>query len=228
MTGPDTPAGAPGQIPLPSQRELRTFAASRAGSEFEPGATPGTYRTVQALRFIPARVRRLGGRLGRRSRDLDGTGGTAPRALSPRVAARRRALAIRLWVAASIWSVALVVAAVVVPSSGSDTSSDPTGLTLTQSTLAQSRGLWAVVLIAVPMLACAVVAYALVREQRERWRPAPAVAWTAIGILTAESLLGILGVGAFMLPVAILLALAVRLTRRATPAAPATQAAPGT
>jgi hypothetical protein len=142
----------------------------------------------------------------------------ARRPLSPRVAARRRALAIRLWVVAAIWSVALVLAALVVPSSGSDTTTDPTGLTLTQSTLAQSRGLGAVALIAIPMLACAVVAYALVREHRERWRPAQPVAWTAIGLLTAESLLGILGVGAFMLPAAILLALAVRVTRSARPA----------
>jgi hypothetical protein len=123
-------------------------------------------------------------------------------------------------VVATIWSVALVLAALVVPSSGSDTTSDPTGLTLTQSTLAQSKGLGAVALIAIPMLACAVVGYALVREHRERRRAAQPVAWAAIGLLTAESLLGILGVGAFMLPVAVLLALAVRVTRstRPTPA----------
>jgi hypothetical protein len=44
-------------------------------------------------------------------------------------------------------------------------------------------------------------------------------AWTAIGVLTAESPLGILTVGAFILPAAVLLTLSMRLVPSGEPAA---------
>jgi hypothetical protein len=126
-------------------------------------------------------------------------------------ASRRWQLAVRLSVAALVWSLGLVLAALLVPTYASETSSAAAGLTLSRATLAQSQGAWAVVLVTVPALVSVTVAAAMLYRRREGANWSGPVAWTAIGLLAIESLLGILSVGAFMLPVAILLALTVRL-----------------
>lgn len=131
--------------------------------------------------------------------------------MSPRVASRRWSVAVRLAAAALVWSAGLVLAAVLVPAYGSDTSSASGGLTLTSSTLLQSKGAGALVLVMIPALASLVVAFAMIYRRRNGARWSSPAAWTAIGVVTVEALLGVLSVGGFMLPVAILLALAVRL-----------------
>jgi hypothetical protein len=126
------------------------------------------------------------------------------------MAARRWRVARRLGVVALVWSAGLVLAALFVPAYTSSTTSEVNGVTLTRSTLAQENGARAIVLVAVPVLACVVVLWAIsARRAGARWG-AP-VAWAGVGLVALEALVGILTIGAFILPAAILLAAAVRL-----------------
>ena len=131
--------------------------------------------------------------------------------MSARVAARRWALGIRFVVIALIWSLGLVITALFIPTYGSDRTSGVDGVTLTSSTLLQSKGAWAMTLVAIPAIGAAGVLI-LLRGRRydgAQWRLT--ASWAVISALAVESALGILTVGAFILPVLILLALAVRL-----------------
>lgn len=132
--------------------------------------------------------------------------------MSARVAERRWWLAVRLTAAAIVWSLGLLIAAVVIPAYNGQTTSPATGTTtVTRLTLVQSKGLWALGLVLVPLLAAGVVAAALAARRRDdaRWsRPA---AWGAVGVLAVVCLLGITSVGALMVPAAVALAVGVRL-----------------
>ncbi|HEY5431374.1 MAG TPA: hypothetical protein VIK04_19825 [Solirubrobacteraceae bacterium] len=131
--------------------------------------------------------------------------------MSARIVARRWALALRLIVVAFVWSVGLIVTGLFIPTYPSDTASPVTGVTLTSSTLLQSKGAWAMVLVTLPAIG-AVAVLVLLRARRYdggEWRLR--VAWAMVTAVTLESLLGILSVGAYMLPVPVLLALSLRL-----------------
>ena len=131
--------------------------------------------------------------------------------MSARVAARRWALALRLIIVALVWSIGLIVTGLFIPTYASDAASPTTGVTLTSSTLLQSKGAWAMTLVTLPAIG-AVVVLVLLRARRYdggEWRLH--VAWAVVAALTIESLLGILSAGAYMLPVPALLALALRL-----------------
>jgi hypothetical protein len=131
--------------------------------------------------------------------------------MSPRVASRRWSLAVRLTAVALVWSLGLIIAAALVPAYGTEASSQIDGVTLTNSTLLQDKGAGALVLVMIPVLVSVIVVIAMRFRRRQDAAWSGRVAWTAIGALTVESLLGIATVGAFMLPVAILLALSMRL-----------------
>ena len=147
--------------------------------------------------------------------------------MSARVAERRWRLAVRLMVVAGVWALGLLIAATVVPTVDTQSGSPADGLNLNQITLVQSHGAWVLALVAAPVIAVAVVAAAIVYRRRDDARWSLPAAWTAVGVLTVVALLGITTVGAFMLPVAILLAAIVRLApgwadvRAQPPAAPA-------
>jgi len=147
--------------------------------------------------------------------------------MSPGMASRRWSLAVRLTAGALVWSVGLIVAALVIPAYGTETSSQTNGVTLTSSTLLQNKGAGALVLVTIPALVSLIVLIAIRSRRRRDGAWSGRVAWTAIGALTVESILGIATIGAFLLPVAILLALSVRLvpsaeTRAEGDPAPAT------
>lgn len=149
--------------------------------------------------------------------------------MSAQVAARRWQLAVRMMVVASVWSLGLLLAALLVPAYNGNTDSQQNGVTLTRLTLVQDKGAWALALVAVPVLASAAVAAAIVYRRRDDAVWAAPVAWTAVGVLTVVSLLGITTLGAFMLPVAVVLALSVRLAPgwgdvRVVPERPASRA----
>jgi hypothetical protein len=130
--------------------------------------------------------------------------------MSSGVASRRWQLAVRLTVVALVWSLGLVLAALLVPAYDANSSSSE-GLTLTTRTLVQVHGARALILVAIPVIVSIAVGVALYAKHRAGPRWSARVAWIAIGLLTAETLLGILTVGAFMAPVVILLAVSVRL-----------------
>jgi hypothetical protein len=140
--------------------------------------------------------------------------------MSARVAARRWSLGVRLIVAALIWSVGLIVVGLLIPTYASDRASELDGVTLTSSTLLQSKGAWAMILVTIPAIAAAAVLW-LLRGRRydgAEWRLR--VVWGLVAALAFESLLGILTVGAYILPVPILLAVAVKLVSPAGVGAP--------
>ena len=133
----------------------------------------------------------------------------------------------RLAVGALVWSAGLVLVALLAPLYSTSSASESDGVTLTHSTLVQVNGDRALVLMAIPALASLVVLWAIrVRGAGARW--AAVIAWTAVGALTAETLLGILTIGVFILPVVVLLAAAVRLTPAQAVERPAREPVAGT
>ena len=151
--------------------------------------------------------------------------------MSARLAERRWWLAVRMTTVASVWSLGLVLAALLVPALDGDTTSAGVA-TLTEQTLVQNQGVWALALVIVPLIACGVVAAAMVYRRREDARWALPAAWSAIGVLAVVALLAITSVGAFMVPAVALLAMSVRLAPgwgdvRSQPAARGSEAADG-
>ena len=126
------------------------------------------------------------------------------------MAARRWRLAVRLNVVAIVWSAGLVLAGLLVPAYTSSSTSDVNGVTLTRSTLAQENGVRAMALVAVPLLACVLVLWAI-RARRAGARWCAPVAWAGVGLLAIETLVGLLTIGVLILPATILLASAVRM-----------------
>jgi hypothetical protein len=132
--------------------------------------------------------------------------------MSARTAARRRQIALRLTAGAIAWSVGLVLVALLAPVYGSSTGGlGDDGVTLTHATLVQVNGVRALALMVVPGLAALVVAGALrARWADQRW--SRLLAWAAVMVVAAETVVGILSIGIFILPVTLLLAAAVRLS----------------
>jgi hypothetical protein len=130
--------------------------------------------------------------------------------MSERVLTRRWQVAIRLTVAALVWSVGLLLASLLVGAYKGQTVSSSAGITLTTRTLVQVHGLQALVLVLLPVVACVAVAVALWHRRRGAAWSGP-VAWAAVGVLATESILAITSLGAFLLPAVVLLALSVRL-----------------
>lgn len=130
--------------------------------------------------------------------------------VSARLAERRWWLAVRMTAAAAVWSLGLALAGLLVPAYSGDSTSNGVA-TLTEQTLVQNQGVWALVLIIVPLIACGMVAAAMVYRRREDARWAAPAARAAIGGLALVALLAITSVGAFMVPAVVLLALSLRL-----------------
>ena len=115
--------------------------------------------------------------------------------MSERVLSRRWQLAIRLTVAALVWSVGLVLAAPCSAPKGQTVSSD-TGVTLTTRTFVQVNGLGSLVLVAIPLVACLSTGAALWhRHHRQPAWSGPA-AWAAARLVAIEALWGIATIGA--------------------------------
>jgi hypothetical protein len=126
--------------------------------------------------------------------------------------------------AATLWSLALLVAALTVPvysESSSTTTSDGSSMEETTSaTLVEVNGTAVLVTLAIPLVASLVVAVVLfarqrVAEGRGAWLGV--VAWLAVAVCGALALLGLLSIGVFVLPVAVALAVAVITSSSAVP-----------
>ncbi|MHB8296788.1 MAG: hypothetical protein ACYDH5_19690 [Acidimicrobiales bacterium] len=133
--------------------------------------------------------------------------------------------------AAALWSVGLVVAALTAPaysstSASSSSPSSPSGASghptttptmhvmHTSATLVQVNGLGSRVGFAVlapvslPLLAVVVVAFALWRRRKSETPGAGSLAWLVTVLLLGVALLGMLSIGLFIGPVAVILAVA--------------------
>jgi hypothetical protein len=129
----------------------------------------------------------------------------------------------RLGAAALVWSAGLVLAALTWPAySTSTTSSD--GVTLGgHATLVDVNGARALALMAIPLILTVVVLGAL-RARRSGRRWGGPLAWIAIGLVTAEALVGLMSIGVFIVPTIVLLTMAVRRAPGGTALASATSA----
>jgi hypothetical protein len=130
--------------------------------------------------------------------------------MSARTASHNWRLTVRLGVAALVWSLGLVLAALFAPVYGtSSVSSGVNGVTLSDATLVQVNGAWVLILVAIPALVSGVVILALrARHTGARW--GGPLAWGAIALLIGEAVLGIMTIGAFLVPAIVLLAMAAR------------------
>lgn len=130
--------------------------------------------------------------------------------MNARAASHRWRVSVRLSAAALVWSLGLVVAALVAPAySTASQSAGVDGVTLGSATLVQENGAWVLILVGIPALVSAIVMLAL-RARRSGARWAAPLAWGAIGVLTAEALVGIMSIGLFLIPAIVLLVLAAR------------------
>jgi hypothetical protein len=120
--------------------------------------------------------------------------------------------------AAALWSVGLVVAALIVPVySGESERTDSTGSassTATSATLVEVNGWWGLVLASIPLVACLVVGALLLGG---RGRPATIAALVVVGLLGVLTVLSLLSVGLFLAPAVAALGVAVLVA----PGAPA-------
>jgi hypothetical protein len=104
---------------------------------------------------------------------------------------------------ALLWSIGLLVAALVAPVYGS-------------ATLVDENGLGVLLVVAVPAVLAVAVWIALWRKCTRGGAVSGYVAWACVWVLGAFCLLGILTIGAFVAPVAALLARAASLTPSAS------------
>lgn len=112
---------------------------------------------------------------------------------------------------AAVWGLGLVVAAFLFPayrSSGMSSSGEPTQGT---TTLVGMNGPGVLVVVAVPLLVTLLVGAALLARSR---RAALPFAWVLTALLALFNLVGMLTIGAFILPVTAALVVACALTSR--------------
>jgi hypothetical protein len=134
-------------------------------------------------------------------RDVDGS----------ELRARRNRLAVTLTIVAAIWSLGLVIGALVLPVY--DTSMPSTdGTTFITETPVAGYGAWVLIPVAVPLAVTGAVALILRRKRAGEDRRGGRVAWIAIGLLVVLGLVLILSIGGLVIPVALLLARALTLT----------------
>jgi uncharacterized membrane protein YhaH (DUF805 family) len=121
--------------------------------------------------------------------------------------------------AAALWSVGLVVAAIVAPAYTSTSVSSPSAsrvaahptaslaqvYTHTAATLVQVNGFKALAPVGLPLLATVVVSLTLGRRRRRAKSGAGPLAWTVTVLVAGAALLGMLSIGPFIVPVAVLL-----------------------
>jgi len=124
---------------------------------------------------------------------------------------RRRRLALRLTTAAWVWSVGLLLAALLLPAYDDQTVSNANGLTLRTATFVQVNGNWVLIPIALPAVVSLVVAVAIRQKQLTGPRWADFLGWLMVALLAVLTVVSILTIGALMIPVVVLLALALRL-----------------
>jgi hypothetical protein len=140
-----------------------------------------------------------------------GTPGRSPADPSP--TERRNRVAIHLTLAAAIWSFGLVIAAVALPVYETTTTTSVAGTTFINTTLVAGQGAWVLIPVLVPLVITGGVALALRRRRAGAGVRHSQIAWASVGLLVVFSLLSILSIGGFVLPVALLLGRATMLTR---------------
>ena len=120
--------------------------------------------------------------------------------------------AFALTVTAFTWGLALVPAALLLPAYQGSTSSSSGVTALTSATLVAENGPWVLGLMALPAGLALIAWLGLHRRCASAGKHGGALAWTAIALLALLSVLAAASVGPFLLPAALLLGTAARLT----------------
>ena len=124
--------------------------------------------------------------------------------------------------AAFLWSVFLVIAALVLPVYGGTESTTASGgvgsMPAPSSTLVGVNGTGVLLVVGLPALLTVFVWLALRDRFTHGRRASGYIAWTLIGLLAAGCLVAVLSIGVFVLPVTLLLASAASLTPSGGPA----------
>ncbi|MEO6411592.1 MAG: hypothetical protein ABIO48_03315 [Pedococcus sp.] len=121
-------------------------------------------------------------------------------------------------VGATLWGVALVVAALTLPAYSGDTAgTDSTGAVTsssTSATLVEVNGWWGLVLASIPLGACVVVGALLLGPGG---RPAQALAAVVVALLGGLTVLSLLSIGLFLMPAVAGLGVAVMVALGSSP-----------
>ncbi len=123
---------------------------------------------------------------------------------------RRRLLVTRLTVASFVWSLGLVLAALLVPVYN-QTESGTNGLSLSRATLVQADGAKVLIPVALPAVLTLLIGLAIRRRYRRGRDWTATAAWFVVGLLVALAAVSILSLGAFVIPAVILLSFALKL-----------------
>lgn len=131
--------------------------------------------------------------------------------MSANLARGRWRLSAGLTGAALVWSVALVLGALLVPTAHGQSQSGVNGLTLMTVTAVQAHGAWILVPIALSAATSILVIAAISLRARGRPGPSALVAGGSVALLGVLALISIPTLGALLIPVVILLAVGLRL-----------------
>jgi len=135
---------------------------------------------------------------------MDGTKAKAPQAIGgTRLRLGRTAKSAMIF--ALGYAALLMLGGLTLPMYSSESVSSDGMMTIGTKTLVEVNGSWVEALLAVPLIISLVVAAAL-SQRPQRW--AAALAWTCVCLLAALSLLGLMTIGMFLLPVTFALTLA--------------------
>ena len=104
---------------------------------------------------------------------------------------------------AALWSVGLLVAALSVPVYDSEVSHPGGSVSRASATLVQVNGMKVLVPVGVPLVVVGLVAAVLRHRRRRGKEGAGVLAWASAGLLGLLALVGVLTVGFFVLPVAV-------------------------
>ena len=132
-------------------------------------------------------------------------------------------------VGATLWSAALVVAALTLPAySGATAGADSTGAVIersTTATLVDVNGWWGLVIASIPLGACVVVGALLLGPGG---RVAQALAAVVVALLGGLTVLSLLSIGLFLVPAVAGLGVAVMVALASRPPGAASRPGPAT
>lgn len=120
--------------------------------------------------------------------------------------------AFALTVIAFFWGLALVAAALLLPAYQGSTASSTGVTSQTSATLVAVNGPRVLVIVALPAVLALIAWWGLHRRCARGDRSGAVMAWAAIAVLAFLSLLAAASIGLFLLPTAVLLIAAARLT----------------
>jgi len=120
-------------------------------------------------------------------------------------------------VTAFAWGLALLPAALLLPAYEGATSSSTEVTTHTSASLVAMNGPWVLAIVALPALLALVAWFGLHSRCASGSKYGGALAWTVIAALAVLSLLAAVSIGLYLLPAALLLAAAARVTPTGNP-----------